>query len=161
MSPPRRSAGLLSPWLLAGLLAVAGACTNSPPPPPDGPVAEAAPEGPDYFRDVTAESGVDADYRNGEEAGRYAILEALGGGVALFDYDGDGLLDLFVVAGGSFEGQQIRGRPCRLFKNLGNFRFREVTREAGLETLAGGAPGFTAMARRWPTTTATAGPTCW
>src|SRR5437868_3342466 len=52
---------------------------------------------PDLFHDVTSESGVDFTYRNGEEAGHYAILESLGGGVALLDYDGDGLLDIFIA----------------------------------------------------------------
>jgi hypothetical protein len=94
------------------------------------------------FQDVTAQSGVRAGHRNGEEAGHYAILETLGGGVALLDYDGDGLLDLFVVGGGTFEGQQIRGAPCKLFRNLGGFRFKDVTREAGLDRLADGSPWF-------------------
>jgi hypothetical protein len=47
-----------------------------------------------YFADRTPTSGVDFTYRNGEEADHFAILESLGGGVALLDYDGDGLLDI-------------------------------------------------------------------
>ena len=86
-----------------------------------------------WFHDVTEDSGVGFTYRNGEEADHYAILETLGGGVALFDYDGDGLLDIFVTGGGYFEGQQIRGHPCRLYKNLGNWHFRDVTHEVGLD----------------------------
>jgi hypothetical protein len=76
---------------------------------------------------------VAATYLNGEEAGNYAILETLGGGVALLDYDGDGLLDIYVPGGGSFEGQGIRGRPGKLFRNLGGFKFQDVTHEAGLD----------------------------
>ena len=97
-----------------------------------------------WFRDVTAEAGIDFTYRNGEEAGHYAILESLGGGVALIDYDGDDLLDVFVTGGGSFEGpdrKQIAGRPCRLYKNLGGWRFRDATAEAGLDAV-GGRPWF-------------------
>src|SRR5438034_1329082 len=96
---------LLAAGLLATLLFAVSACNNSP---PSG--AEPAPPGP-FFRDVTADSGVQAVYRNGEEAGFYAILETLGGGVALLDYDSDGLLDLFLPGGGYFEGQEIRGHP--------------------------------------------------
>jgi hypothetical protein len=131
----------LSPALLAAALA-AGACDRSPPPPPARPPAEAEPAGPSFFRDVTEVSGLRAEYRNGEEAGRFTILETLGGGVGLIDYDGDGLLDILVTGGGSFEGDEVRGHPCRLFKNLGGFRFRDVTNEAGLGTLAGGRPWF-------------------
>jgi len=93
------------------------------------------PDGPPWFRDVTAGSGIDFTYRNGEEANQFTILESLGGGVAMIDYDGDGLLDLFFTGGGSFDGTQIKGRPCRLYKNLGNFKFRDVTAEVGLDKI--------------------------
>jgi hypothetical protein len=87
------------------------------------------------FRDETAESGVHSIYRNGEEAGNYSILESLGGGVALLDYDGDGLLDIFVTGGGYYDGpdkKQIKGYPCKLYKNLGGWHFKDVTKDAGL-----------------------------
>ncbi|MER3416759.1 MAG: hypothetical protein C4297_11185 [Gemmataceae bacterium] len=90
---------------------------------------------PIYFTDVTATSGLRHIYRNGEEADHYAILESLGGGVGLIDYDRDGLLDILVPGGGYFDaGPSIRGYPTRLFRNLGGFRFRDVTEEAGLPT---------------------------
>src|SRR5262245_38650518 len=43
----------------------------------------------ELFKDVTAQSGVDFTFHNGEEAGHFSLLESLGGGVALFDFDGD------------------------------------------------------------------------
>ncbi|HEX5270782.1 MAG TPA: CRTAC1 family protein, partial [Gemmataceae bacterium] len=91
--------------------------------------------GPAWYRDVTAGSGLDFTYRNGEEADQFTILESLGGGVALIDYDGDGLLDVFLTGGGTFGGpdhKDILGRPCKLYKNLGGWKFRDVTEEAGL-----------------------------
>src|SRR5262249_45089096 len=107
---------------------------------PDDPSADGGdrPESalPALFEDVTAASGVAFTYRNGEEANHYAILEVVGGGVALFDYDGDGLLDIFVTGGGYLGGphqKDIPGHPCKLYKNLGNWKFKDVTAEVGLD----------------------------
>jgi hypothetical protein len=69
----------------------------------------------------------------------------LGGGIALIDYNGDGLLDLFIPGGGYFAGagnHDIRGHGPKLYKNLGNCKFTDVTREVGLDKLAGGQPWF-------------------
>jgi enediyne biosynthesis protein E4 len=99
---------------------------------PTTPVAVESP----YFRDVTADSGIDQTYHNGEEAGHLAILESLGGGVALIDFDGDGLLDVFLPGGGSFggaDGKEILGRRSKLFRNQGGGKFRDVTAEVGLD----------------------------
>src|SRR5207245_1912131 len=145
-SPPFRSARagracallVLCAALAAGALGGTAGCNGQPAPSPPGGAADTAdgqPSGPGLFRDVTAESGVHFTYRNGEEAGHYAILESLGGGVALIDYDRDGLLDIFLTGGGYFDGpdkKQIKGHPSRLYRNLGNFRFKDVTAEVGL-----------------------------
>src|SRR5262245_58002753 len=135
-------------WLLLGLAMLAGSACG---PRPAALAEEEPPDpdlvGPDLFEDVTATSGVRATYRNGEEVQppHLAILESLGGGVAMLDFDGDGLLDLFVPGGGYFDGpdkKQIKGHPCKLYRNLGNLKFRDVTSEIGLDALAGGQPWF-------------------
>jgi hypothetical protein len=89
------------------------------------------------YRDVTEGSGVDFTYRNGEEVNLYSILESVGGGVALFDFDGDGLLDIFVAGGGSLgvDKRDISGLPCRLYRNLGGWKFQDVTSQVGLDRI--------------------------
>src|SRR5262245_3415 len=126
-------------WIAATLCClVALACSRkdeTPPtsPGPPEPGAEPADNGPPYFEDLTGASGVNMTYRNGAEAGHFTLLESLGGGVGLIDYDRDGLLDIFVTGGGHFnKDRQILGYPNRLFRNEGNWHFRDVTAEVGL-----------------------------
>ncbi|MGH7172002.1 MAG: CRTAC1 family protein [Gemmataceae bacterium] len=113
-------------------------------PDPNDPSAAPTPspplvQGPPWFEDVTASSGVRFTYHNGEEADLYTILESLGGGVALLDYDGDGRLDIFLTGGGSFGGarnDRIHGRPSKLYRNLGNWKFQDVTKDVGLDAVS-------------------------
>jgi hypothetical protein len=49
---------------------------------------------------------------------------ALGSGVALGDVDGDGLVDIFLARVGG---------PSALYRNLGNWKFEDITRESGVE----------------------------
>jgi hypothetical protein len=65
------------------------------------------PLGAPLFEDLTKQTGIEFTYRNGEEADNFAIIESLGGGVALIDFDRDGKLDLFITGGGYFDGRQI------------------------------------------------------
>lgn len=63
------------------------------------------------------------------------LVETLGGGVALFDYNQDGLLDLFLVNGSSFQeldNSRLRRQASRLFRNNGDGTFTDVTSESGL-----------------------------
>ena len=94
--------------------------------------------GPPWFTDMTSGSGLDFTYRNGEEAKQYTILESLGGGVGLLDYDGDGRLDIFVTGGGLIggsSGKEFLGQPCRLYRNLGDWKFEDVTDRVGLSAV--------------------------
>jgi hypothetical protein len=85
------------------------------------------------FADVTEASGVKFIYRDGQEAGHFAILEMLGGGVALFDYDADGTLDIFLPGGGRYgPDKEIFGLAGALYQNEGERSFRDVTIAAGV-----------------------------
>ena len=67
------------------------------------------------------------------------ILESGGSGVALFDYDGDGWLDVYLVT--AFELSDAREKiPHRnaLFRNLGGWKFEDVSAASGLDVAAWG-----------------------
>jgi enediyne biosynthesis protein E4 len=101
------------------------------------PVGAAPPEGQIWFDDVTASTGVDFVHNDGSSGEKY-LIEPVSAGLALFDYDGDGLIDIYFLSGAPLSpapaDPSIRNR---LYRNEGNFRFRDVTEEAGV-----GDPGF-------------------
>ncbi len=60
------------------------------------------------------------------------LTETTGGGIALIDYDNDGLLDIFLV--GSADSDSTAEKTAhRLYRNQGNLRFDDVSAEAGLQ----------------------------
>jgi enediyne biosynthesis protein E4 len=129
----RRSLALLLLSLFAVGCREPAAPTPVVVPTPSSQTAVAAVSSP-WFADRTADSGIDFTYRNGEEADHYSILESLGGGIGLIDYNRDGRLDIVVAGGGYFdEDRNILGYPTRLYRNEGNWKFVDVTEEAGLE----------------------------
>lgn len=79
-------------------------------------------------------AGIDFRYDSGA-IGQKWLLETLGGGAAVLDYDGDGWPDLYFAQGGPLgpDGKSPAPRPTdRLYRNLGSGRFQDVTRQAGL-----------------------------
>src|SRR5687767_10617170 len=72
---------------------------------------------------------------------RKYLLEAVGSGVALLDYDGDGRLDIYMVNGAAIRDPMPKGGVPdksdprvwnRLYRNVENGRFKDVTERAGL-----------------------------
>lgn len=84
------------------------------------------------FVDRAAAGGIHFSYQNGEESDQFTMVETLGGGIALFDFDGDGRLDLFAAGGGRIDVGKLSGRAPACFRNEGHWRFDDVTRPAGL-----------------------------
>ena len=85
------------------------------------------------FINVAREAGLnDTIVFGGVETNKY-LLETTGTGVAMIDYDNDGLLDLFFVNGSTLEGFPPGKAPTNhLYRNIGNHRFEDVTAAAGL-----------------------------
>ena len=85
------------------------------------------------FKDIAEQAGLTALNVSGGADKKDYILETTGNGVAIFDYDNDGLMDIFVVNGTTLDGKG-RGATStsHLYHNLGNLHFEDVTAKAGL-----------------------------
>jgi hypothetical protein len=100
-------------------------------PPSTAPSAAASADAPadaPWFEPLT-DQGVDFVHRSGEQ-GEHRIMASLCGGVALFDADGDGHLDLYLVQAGDLDDPTAR-EPNRLYLNDGTGRFRDITESSG------------------------------
>jgi hypothetical protein len=83
------------------------------------------------FVDVAAQAGLHAPLIYGAPNHKTYILETVGCGCALFDYDNDGWLDIFLLSGSRLEGPP-EGAINRLYRNNRDGTFTEVTEKAGL-----------------------------
>jgi enediyne biosynthesis protein E4 len=85
------------------------------------------------FLDVARESGLNAKTIYGAENKNKYLLETTGCGVAFYDYDQDGWLDIFLVNGWRLENFPSGDGPtCHLFKNNRDGTFTDVTARAGV-----------------------------
>src|SRR5262245_31248037 len=81
----------------------------------------------DWFADVTDKAGVNLVHDAGDLS-QWQVWQIMGSGVAIFDFDGDDLLDLYLLNGSGPETKWIN----RLYKNTGNGTFKDVTEGSGL-----------------------------
>jgi enediyne biosynthesis protein E4 len=89
---------------------------------------------PAVFEDVTAKTALAGfKHRSGTRDKNY-ITDAASGGVAIFDYDNDGLPDVYLLNGSTFDALRGKAQAPRaaLYHNLGNWKFEEVTDKAGV-----------------------------
>lgn len=83
------------------------------------------------FRDVAAQAKVRFTTRNGVELGHQSILESLGAGVGLLDYDRDGWVDVFLPGGGTYSSKpEPVGLSTALFRNRGHGPFEDVSAQS-------------------------------
>jgi len=89
------------------------------------------------FEDVSSKAGIDFVYNFGDYTYEN-ILESSGSGITIFDYDGDQLMDLYMMNGtwlegiSDEEGQVFKDTPNKLYRNKGDGSFEEVAEKAGV-----------------------------
>lgn len=82
--------------------------------------------------DVTKKTGITFHHTDGS-SGRYYIVETVCAGLALFDYDCDGDVDIYFLNGGVLKGTRFVTLPKNaLYRNDGDWKFTDVTDESGL-----------------------------
>ncbi len=126
-------------WIVATAMLLAGCGSESLPSSDDGSLSSEVEEkradatilatSAIVFADATSGSGLTWTYRNGEESQHFAILESLGGGVGILDFDADGYADAVMPGGGEFPSQegQTRGLPTGVFRSIGDLQFADVS----------------------------------
>jgi hypothetical protein len=128
--------GSLRPWgVVTVTLVIAIGCGKRS---VEAPRAPAAADCPIRLHDASGTSGIDFHHTDGSGGRRY-IVESMASGAATLDYDGDGRLDVYLLSGLPLEGSPAVVPPPRsgLYRNLGGFRFADVTAAAGV-----GDPGY-------------------
>ncbi len=123
--------------LVAALGVLLGSCGCSE----EAPATAAAGPAPvQWFTEITGEAGLDFVHESGA-SGKHYMPEIMGGGVALFDCDQDGDLDLYLINGNTrLPGQTLDPETTNaLYRQEAGGRFRDITRGSGLE---GGAYGM-------------------
>jgi enediyne biosynthesis protein E4 len=102
------------------------------------------------FTDITSSSGIDFVHAHSPTSNKY-LIETMGGGVALFDYDNDGRLDIFFTNGAHLDDPQPPGkRPDksdrkywnRLYRQNDDGTFSDATEKAGVTGMPQGYYGM-------------------
>src|SRR5215213_3446078 len=89
------------------------------------------------FTDITAQSGI--TFKHVASPEKKYIVESMSGGVALFDYDNDGDLDIYLVNSLTVDLNKSKGKTkSDLYRNDGDGKFTEVSVKAGVSDIGWG-----------------------
>ncbi len=93
----------------------------------------ASAQSPITLSEVTDHTGITFRHTDGG-SGRKYLMEAVSAGLALFDYDADGDIDIYFLNGAPLKGTPVSGPPPKnaLYRNDGNWKFTDVTDRAGV-----------------------------
>jgi enediyne biosynthesis protein E4 len=83
------------------------------------------------LKDITAKTQIHFQHSDGS-SGEHYIVETLTTGIALFDYDNDGDVDVYLPSGSPLPNAAELSLKNRLFRNDGELRFTDVTEQSGL-----------------------------
>lgn len=87
------------------------------------------------FRDATPQSGIDFQHIDGS-SGRHYLVETVASGMASFDYDLDGRIDIHFLNGAAIKGIEYSVPPINgTFRNRGDMTFADVSRACGLDDI--------------------------
>lgn len=93
---------------------------------------------PIQLHDVTKQTGITFVHTDGGSGKRY-LVETVSAGLALFDYDRDGDLDIYFLNGAPLRGTKVDVLPRNaLYRNDGGLKFTDVTEKAGVGDLGYG-----------------------
>ncbi|HEY7328326.1 MAG TPA: VCBS repeat-containing protein, partial [Gemmataceae bacterium] len=92
------------------------------------PAGEDKPIESSWFVDWTAEKGLQFQHDAGPPPDQYFMPQMIGSGAALFDFNGDGRLDIYLLQNGG-----ARGARNRLYRQLPEGRFQDVSDGSGLD----------------------------
>jgi len=84
------------------------------------------------YHDIATQAGLTGVDISGSETSKQYIVEATGNGVAIFDFDNDGLPDIFLVNSGTLGTGAVHPKHF-LYHNLGGLKFEDVTDKAGIK----------------------------
>jgi hypothetical protein len=94
-------------------------------------------EKPITFTDITAQSGI--TFKHVASPEKKYIVESMSGGVAMFDYDNDGDLDIYLVNALTVDLVKSKGKTkSEFYRNEGNGKFTEVGEKAGVSDIGWG-----------------------